>query len=192
MVCFKNGKPAKKEYRHYHIKTVTGIDDFASMREVITRRYSQLVREQACLPNLIVVDGGKGQLRAAVLALQEVGIYGKVPIISIAKRLEEIYFPHDALPLYLSKKSSALQLLQQLRNEAHRFAIAFHRNTRSKAALHTVYEEIPGIGPKTLAKLVAHFGHLRDIQDHSLEQLTAVVGKAKAQIIFATFEGKKV
>ncbi len=191
MVCFKNGKPAKKEYRHYHIKTVTGIDDFASMREVITRRYSQLVREQGRLPNLIVVDGGKGQLSAAVLALQEVGIYGKVPIISIAKRLEEIYFPHDALPLYLSKKSSTLQLLQHLRNEAHRFAIAFHRNTRSKAALHSGYEEISGIGPKTLAKLVTHFGHLRDIQDYPLEPLEAVVGKAKAQIILAAFEGKK-
>jgi excinuclease ABC subunit C len=135
VVCFKNGKPSKKDYRHYNVRTVEGPNDFDTMKEVVFRRYRRLLDEQKSLPNLIVIDGGKGQLGVAVEVLKELGIYGKVSIVSIAKRLEEIYFPGDELPLHLSKKSPAMLLLQHLRNEAHRFGITFHRKKRSRAAL---------------------------------------------------------
>ena len=145
MVCFKNGKPAKREYRHFTIKTVTGPDDFASMREVVLRRYKRLVEGAQELPDLIVIDGGKGQLSAAVQSLKKIGIYGKVVVIGIAKKLEEIYYPEDPYPMHISKKSPSLKLLQRIRDEAHRFAITFHRNKRSKASLQSQLEEITGI-----------------------------------------------
>ncbi|WP_419241848.1 excinuclease ABC subunit UvrC [Cardinium endosymbiont of Nabis limbatus] len=188
MVCFKDGKPSKKDYRHYHIKTVEGPDDFASMYEIIKRRYSRpLANTQEALPHLIVIDGGKGQLNAALRALEELGIYGRVAIISIAKRLEELYFPNDPFPLYLNKQSSSLKLLQQLRNEAHRFAITFHRKQRSKSAFHTPWKDIPGIGPKTLDKLFKRLGSPKTIQTSSLAALDAVVGPSKAKLLHNYF-----
>ncbi|MEL6358418.1 MAG: excinuclease ABC subunit UvrC [Bacteroidota bacterium] len=185
MVCFKNGKPAKREYRHFHIKTVTGPDDFASMREVVYRRYKRLVEEEQALPDLIVIDGGKGQLSAAVTALQSVGIYGQVPIIGIAKRLEELYYPDDPYPIHISKQSASLKLLQQLRNEAHRFAITFHRNTRSKASLHSELESIPGIGPKTIDRLLHHFKSVKNIRAADLAALSEQIGEKKATLLKA-------
>lgn len=183
MVCFKDGRPSKKDYRHYHIKTVVGPNDFASMYEIIKRRYSP--KEQERLPDLIVIDGGKGQLNAALRALQELGIYGKVAIISIAKRLEKLYFPNDPFPLYLNKQSPSLKLLQQLRNEAHRFAITFHRKQRSKSTFHSV--DIPGIGPKTLNRLLQQFGSPKAIQASSLAALAAVIGPSKAKLLYDYF-----
>lgn len=183
MVCFKNGKPAKREYRHFHIKTVIGPDDFASMREVVYRRYQRLVEEGKDLPRLIVIDGGKGQLSAAVEALKKAGIYGQVPIIGIAKRLEEIYYPNDPYPIHISKQSASLKLLQQLRNEAHRFAITFHRNVRSKISLHSELEAIPGIGPKTIDKLLHHFKSVKNIRAASLNDLRGQIGDKKAILL---------
>lgn len=185
MVCFKNGKPAKREYRHFHIKTVTGPDDFASMREVVYRRYKRLVEEEQALPDLIVIDGGKGQLSAAVTALKSVGIYGQIPVIGIAKRLEELYYPNDPYPIHISKQSPSLKLLQQLRNEAHRFAITFHRNTRSKASLHSELASIPGIGPKTIDKLLQHFKSVKNIRTASLAALGEQIGDKKATLLKA-------
>ena len=183
MVCFRNGKPAKKDYRHFNIKTVTGPDDFASMHEVVSRRYQRLVKEERPLPDLIVIDGGKGQLSAAVRALKEVGIYGQVPVIGIAKRLEEIYYPEDPYPIHISKKSASLKLLQRIRNEAHRFAITFHRDKRSKASLGSALEHIPGIGPKTIETLLKQFKSLKNIREASLEELAQHVGVRKATIL---------
>ncbi len=180
MVCFRDGKPAKRDYRHFSIKTVTGPDDFASMHEVVRRRYQRLVEEDSALPDLIVIDGGKGQLSAAVRALKDVGIYGQVPIVGIAKRLEEIYFPEDPYPLHISKKSAALKLLQRIRNEAHRFAITFHRNKRSKASLRSVLSDIPGVGPKTTATLLKEFKSVKNMQAASLEELAQHIGAKKA------------
>lgn len=180
MVVFKEGKPAKREYRHFNIKTVTGPDDFASMREVVGRRYKRLLEEKQPLPQLIVIDGGKGQLSAAVEALEELEIYGQVAIIGIAKRLEEIYYPEDSYPLHISKKSPALKLLQQVRDEAHRFAITFHRQKRSKASLQSQLEDIPGIGAKTIATLLQQFGSVQHIKEASLEALAKHVGKKRA------------
>jgi excinuclease ABC subunit C len=180
LVVFKNGKPAKKEYRHFNIKTVVGPDDFASMHEVVNRRYKRLTEEKSALPDLIIIDGGKGQLNAAVEALQEVGVYGQVPIISIAKRLEEIYYPGDSYPTCLSKQSTALKLLQQIRNEAHRFAIGFHRNQRSSASLISQLETIPGVGTKTVDKLLQNFQSIQNIKAASLETLAEYVGANRA------------
>jgi len=157
MVCFRNGKPSKKDYRHFNIKTVKGPDDFASMREVVFRRYKRLINEGEDLPQLIVIDGGKGQWSSACDALKELGIYGETSIVGIAKRLEEIYFPEDSIPLHINKKSISLRILQHLRDEAHRFAITFHRLKRSKASFNTVLEDIPGIGKKTTDILLNHF-----------------------------------
>ncbi len=181
MVCFLNGKPANKEYRHYHIKTVEGPNDFASMTEVVGRRYRRLLAEEKALPKLIVIDGGKGQLSAAVLALKELGIYGEVPIIGIAKRLEEIYFPDDSYPIYIDKKSESLRLLQRVRDEAHRFAINFHRDVRSKNAFGTQLTEIAGIGSQTADKLLKHFKSVRKIREAGLDEIQEVVGKDKAE-----------
>jgi len=181
MVCFINGKPANKEYRHYHIKTVEGPNDFASMEEIVTRRYKRLLEEEKPLPQLIIVDGGKGQLSSAVQALKTVGIYGKVPIIGIAKRLEEIYFPADPYPLHIDKKSESLRLLQRIRDEAHRFAITFHRNVRSKNAFDTQLTTIEGIGSKTADKLLKHFKSVKKIREASLPELEEVIGKSKAE-----------
>jgi excinuclease ABC subunit C len=181
MVHFKYGKPLKKEYRHYNIKTVEGPDDFASMYEVVSRRYKRLVDEEQPLPNLIVIDGGKGQLNAACQALVDLGIYGSVPLVGIAKRLEEIYFPHDQYPVFIEKKSPSLRLLQHLRDEAHRFAITFHRNQRSRKSFATELEQIPGIGPQTADQLLKAFKSVGTIRETSEVGLADVIGANKAR-----------
>lgn len=184
MVCFRDGKPSKKDYRHYNIKTVTGPDDFASMEEVIYRRYSRLVREEQSLPQLILIDGGKGQLSAAVNSLEKLNLRGKIAVLGIAKRLEELYYPGDSLPLYLDKKSETLKILQRLRDEAHRFGITHHRNKRDKGTLKTSLTEIPGIGKATADTLLKHFRSVKRVKEASADDLAAVVGKAKAAVIF--------
>ncbi|MDC1331490.1 excinuclease ABC subunit UvrC, partial [bacterium] len=171
MVYFKNGKPLKQQYRHYNIKTVIGPDDFSSMTEIIHRRYKRLLTEDKALPDLIVVDGGKGQLSAACISLKNLNLYGKIPIIGIAKRLEEIYFPEDSIPIYLSKKSSALKLLQFIRDEAHRFAITHHRNIRSNDSITSILDDIPGIGPKNKTVLLTQFKTLSQIRNTSIQVL---------------------
>jgi excinuclease ABC subunit C len=191
MVCFLNGKPAIKEYRHYHIKTVEGANDFASMKEVMGRRYKRLLEEDKLLPKLIVIDGGKGQLSAAVDALKELNIYGKTPIIGIAKRLEEIYFPGDQYPIHIDKKSESLRLLQKIRDEAHRFAITFHRNIRSKRAFGSQLTEVESIGKETTEKLLQHFKSVKKVKEASNEELEMVIGKAKAQKLSEWLENKK-
>ena len=183
MVCFKNGEPAKRDYRHFDIKTVSGPNDFASMREVVFRRYSALLEDNITLPDLIVVDGGKGQLSAAIDALKELNIYEQVQIISIAKKLEEIFIPGDSNALHISKKSASLKLLQRIRNEAHRFAIKFHRNKRSKNSLHSALEDIPGIGVKTIEKLLLHFKSLDGIKKATIEEVSSIVGKKAVDIV---------
>lgn len=183
MVRFVDGKPDKKGYRHFNIKTVQGPDDFASMKEIVTRRYKRLQEEAAELPDLVIVDGGKGQLGSASEALRDVGLYGQLPIIGIAKKLEEIYYPEDPLPLHLNKKSPGLLLIQQIRDEAHRFAITFHRMKRSASTMHTELEDIPGIGRGTADTLLQRFKSWKKIQAASLEELTEVVGLSKANKI---------
>lgn len=183
MVRFVDGKPDKKSYRHFNIKTVVGANDFASMKEVVGRRYKRIMEDESEYPQLIIVDGGKGQLSSACEALQELGLYGKIPIIGIAKRLEEIYYPEDPIPLMISKKSPALLLIQRIRDEAHRFAITFHRQKRSKSTFVTGIETIPGIGKKTADKLLAHFKSMKKISEATMEELTSVVGKTTAEKI---------
>ncbi len=183
MVCFKDGKPAKSEYRHYHIKTVEGPNDFASMHEVVSRRYSRLLAEEKPLPNLVVIDGGKGQLSSAVAALKELGIYGQIPIVGIAKRLEEIYFPEDSLPLHINKKSRSLELLQKVRNEAHRFGITFHRNIRSKSSLKSGLEDIEGFGEATIKKLLTEFKSVKKIKEATSTDLEQLIGKKKTELL---------
>ena len=183
MVCFINGKPSKKNYRHFNIKSVVGADDFKSMKEIVTRRYQRLLREESPLPNLIVIDGGKGQLNAAKEALQEIGAYGKIPIVGIAKKLEEIYYPEDPLPIHLSKKSETLMLLQRVRDEAHRFAITFHRNKRSKGSLISELDEIKGIGPNTRDKLLRQFKSVEKIKSASITDVASIIGLKKAELI---------
>ena len=180
-IVFKNGKPSKKDYRHFNIKTVVGPDDFASMEEVIFRRYKRLLEEEEDLPELIVIDGGKGQLSAAVKSLEKLKLRGKIAIIGIAKRLEEIYFPGDRLPLYLDKRSESLKLIQQLRDEAHRFGITHHRNKRSKISLENSLDKIEGIGPKTVELLITHFGSVKKVMEAKKEELIQLIGKAKAE-----------
>ncbi|MFT6722578.1 MAG: excinuclease ABC subunit C, partial [Flavobacteriaceae bacterium] len=186
-VVFINAKPNKKMYRHFHIKTVTGPDDFASMGEVVYRRYKRLLDEKASLPQLIVIDGGKGQLSAALKSLDELGLRGKIAIIGIAKRLEEIYFPEDPIPLYLDKKSESLKIIQQLRNEAHRFGITFHRNLRSKGAIVSELDEIKGVGDKTATELLKQFKSVSSIKEASLDSLIKIIGPAKAKIVYEHF-----
>lgn len=181
MVCFKDGIPSKKDYRHFTPKTVIGPNDFATMYEVITRRYSRLLEEEADLPDLIIIDGGKGQLSASCDALKALNLYGKVPIIGIAKRLEEIYFPEDSIPLYIDKKSESLKLIQRLRDEAHRFGITKHRDKRSKNFIISQLENIEGIGKITATKLLKHFGTVSKIYEAPLEELETLLGKAKAK-----------
>lgn len=190
MVCFKQAKPSKKDYRKFNVKTVVGPDDFSSMKEVVGRRYKRIVEENESLPNLIVVDGGKGQLSSACDALKEVGIYGKVPIIGIAKRLEEIYFPEDPIPLHISKKSPSLKLLQHLRDEAHRFAITFHRAKRSKDSVKSELDLITGIGPETKKRLLQKFKSIKRIREANLQDLEGVIGIAKAQTLVAYLQKK--
>jgi excinuclease ABC subunit C len=191
MVCFKQGKPAVKEYRHYHVKTVEGPNDFASMKEIVGRRYKRLLEEALPLPKLVVIDGGKGQLSSAVEALQELGIYGKMPIIGIAKRLEEIYFPGDQYPIHLDKKSESLMLLQRIRDEAHRFAITFHRQVRSKKALNSQLTNIEGIGALTAEKLLKEFKSVKKIRMASEEAIAAVIGATKAKVLLAELAKNK-
>lgn len=180
-VVFKMAKPSKKDYRHFDIKTVEGPDDFASMREIIYRRYHRLVEEEQPLPQLIVVDGGKGQLSAAVSSLDKLGLRGKIAIVGIAKRLEEIYFPGDTAPLYIDKNSESLRLIQHLRDEAHRFGITHHRNKRSKGQVVSALDAIKGVGAQTRDALLRHFKSLKRIREASLEDISSVVGKSKAQ-----------
>lgn len=184
MVCFRNGRASKKDYRKFKIKTVVGPDDFASMHEVVTRRYARVLKENEPLPNLILIDGGKGQLGAAVDALKSVGIYGKVAVAGIAKRLEEIYLPGDSLPVHISKKSHALKLLQQVRDEAHRFAITYHRDRRSKSQAKTWLEEIDGIGPKTVDLLLKAYKSPAKVKQAPFEDISNLIGKSKALQLF--------
>ncbi|HZB13437.1 MAG TPA: excinuclease ABC subunit UvrC [Chryseolinea sp.] len=183
MVRFVEAKPDKKGYRHFNIKTVEGANDFASMKEIVWRRYKRILDEAAKLPDLIVVDGGKGQLSSACEALKELNIYGQVPIIGIAKKLEEIYYPEDPFPLHINKKSQGLLLLQQIRDEAHRFAITFHRQKRSKGQLKTEIEGLEGIGEKTALKLLKHFKSVKKIKEASFEDIESLIGKKKAEIV---------
>ncbi len=180
MVQFQDGKAHKSGYRHFNIQTVTGPDDFASMKEIVTRRYKRILEEGGAFPDLILVDGGKGQLRSAAEALQDLGLYGQIPVVGIAKKLEEIYYPEDPLPLHISKKSASLLLIQQIRDEAHRFAITFHRHKRSKQSLHSALDEIPGIGPAAVTALLTAFRSIKKIREATPEQLVEIVGKAKA------------
>ncbi len=182
-VVFKEGKPSKKDYRHFNIKTVVGPDDFASMEEVVYRRYKRMLEENHPLPQLIIIDGGKGQLSSALKSIDELGLRGKIAIIGIAKRLEELYYPGDSVPLYLDKKSETLKIIQQLRNEAHRFGITFHRDKRSKAALNSSIETIPGIGEKTMLTLIQHFKSVKRMKLATEKEITDVVGVSKAKKI---------
>jgi excinuclease ABC subunit C len=183
MVCFKNGRPSKKDYRHYNIKTVEGPDDFASMKEAVTRRYTRLVSEKKALPQLLIVDGGKGQLSSTVEALKEMKLYGKIPVIGIAKRLEEIYYPEDPLPLHIDKKSETLRIIQHMRDEAHRFGITHHRNRRDKGTLVSELTSISGIGPESAKQLLSQFKSVKRIKEASTESLAAIVGFARAKLI---------
>ncbi|MBP7272587.1 MAG: excinuclease ABC subunit C [Saprospiraceae bacterium] len=186
-VVFRNAKPSKREYRHYNIKSVTGPNDFASMEEVVFRRYKRLLSEAQPLPELIIIDGGKGQLSAAVKSLEALDIYDKVTVIGIAKKLEEIYFANDSLPLYIDKKSESLKLIQQARNEAHRFAVTFHRTKRSQNFTTTELTDIPGVGTKIAEKLLVHFGSVRKLQSASSEAIEAVIGKTATRKIIDYF-----
>ena len=187
-VVFKNGKPSKKDYRKFNIKTVEGPDDFASMEEVVYRRYKRLLDEKQPLPQLIIIDGGKGQLSSSLKSLDKLELRGKIAIIGIAKRLEELFYPEDPIPLYLDKKSETLKIIQQLRNEAHRFGITFHRNKRSKEALNTTLLNIEGIGEKTIIELLKIFKSLKRLQTASFDDLSKVVGPSKAQKIINHFK----
>ena len=191
MVCFKMGRPSKKDYRHYKIKTVVGPDDFASMTEVVGRRYKRLQEEGSPMPKLIVIDGGKGQLSAACDALRELGLYGEIPIIGIAKRLEEIYYPGDSFPLHIDKKSESLRLIQKLRDEAHRFAINFHRDLRSKNSFQFELETVEGIGSSTVDKLLKAFKSMANIEKADEKEIEGIIGKAKAKIVTDHFKQKK-
>jgi excinuclease ABC subunit C len=182
-VVFKDGKASKKDYRHFNIKTVVGPDDFASMEEVVFRRYKRMLDENQPLPQLIIIDGGKGQLSSALKSLDDLGLRGKIAIIGIAKRLEELFYPGDSVPLYLDKKSETLKIIQQLRNEAHRFGITHHRDKRSKSALQTTLETIPGVGEKTRVMLLKHFKSVKRLALASENEISAVVGVAKAKKI---------
>jgi excinuclease ABC subunit C len=186
-VVFRDGKPSKKDYRHFNIKTVEGPDDFASMYEALTRRYSRMVAEEQSLPQLIVIDGGKGQLSSSVKALVDLGLYGKIAIIGIAKRLEEIYYPGDSLPLYIDKKSESLRVIQFMRDEAHRFGITHHRNRRSKGTIATKLTEIKGIGQENASLLLRTFKSVAKIKKCSFEEIASVIGPAKAQLVMDHF-----
>ena len=182
-VVFKDGKPSKKDYRHFNIKTVEGPNDFASMEEVVYRRYKRLLDENQPLPQLIIIDGGKGQLSSALKSIDDLGLRGKIAIIGIAKRLEELFYPGDSVPLYLDKKSETLKIIQQLRNEAHRFGITFHRDKRSKSALNSSIETIPGIGEKTMLTLIKHFKSVKRLKLATEKEISEVVGVSKAKKI---------
>ena len=188
MTVFKDARPAKKEYRHYNVKTVSGPDDFATMEEVIFRRYKRVMEENSEMPQLIVIDGGKGQLSAAMNSLEKLGLNGKVAVIGIAKRLEEIYYPNDPVPLYLDKKSETLRIIQQIRDEAHRFGITHHRKKRSKGTIKTELTEISGISDSTAQKLLTAFKSVKKIKEKSEEELAGVIGKAKGKLVWEYFQ----
>ncbi|WP_147676951.1 excinuclease ABC subunit UvrC [Algibacter pacificus] len=190
-VVFKDGKPSKKDYRHFNIKTVVGPDDFASMEEVVYRRYKRLVEENEPLPQLIIIDGGKGQLSSALKSIDALGLRQTITVIGIAKRLEELFYPEDPIPLYLDKKSETLKVIQFLRNEAHRFGIEHHRNRRSKSALNTELETIPGIGDKTIVELLKHFKSAKRIANAKLDELEDVVGVSRASKIYSYYHEKQ-
>jgi len=190
-VVFKNGKPSKRDYRHFNIKTVEGPDDFASMEEAVYRRYKRLLDEGQSLPQLIVIDGGKGQLSSSLVALERLGLRGKIAIVGIAKRLEEIFFPGDSLPIYIDKRSESLKVVQHLRNEAHRFGITHHRNKRSKEFVQSELTGIVGIGPKTQEDLMLSFKTVSKIKAADMASLSSVVGPAKAKIVFDYFKDQK-
>ena len=190
-VVFKNGKPSKRDYRKFNIKTVVGADDYASMEEVVFRRYRRLLNEDEPLPQLIIIDGGKGQLSSALKALDDLGLRGKIAIVGIAKRLEELFYPGDQYPLYLDKKSETLKVIQQLRNEAHRFGITFHRNKRSNAALGTELESIEGIGEKTAVELLKQFRSIKRIAEANQKELLDAIGVSKGNLVFQFYQKKK-
>ncbi|GAA4352081.1 excinuclease ABC subunit UvrC [Hymenobacter saemangeumensis] len=190
MVCFRNAKPSKKDYRHYHIKTVVGPNDFDSMYEVVSRRYRRLLDEGASLPQLVIVDGGKGQLSMAVKALKDLNIWGQIPVIGIAKRLEEIYVPNDPLPLYIDKKSETLRLIQRMRDEVHRFGITFHRSRRDAATLKTELTDVKGLGPATAEKLLNKFKSVKKIRELNEAELIAEIGQAKTRVLQAYFQAQ--
>ena len=187
-VVFKDGKPSKKDYRIFNVKTVVGPDDFATMEEVIYRRYKRVLEEDGDLPQLILIDGGKGQLGAALKSIDKLGLRGKITVIGIAKRLEEIFFPGDSIPLYLDKASETLKVLQHVRNESHRFGITKHRNLRSKNSFHSELEGIPGIGKKTIQELLSKFKSVKRIKSATKEELAEIVGNARAEKILKFFE----
>jgi excinuclease ABC subunit C len=183
-VVFKNTRPSKKDYRHFNVKTVEGPDDFASMEEVVYRRYKRLLDEEQSLPQLIVIDGGKGQLGAALNSLEKLNLRGKIAIVGIAKRLEEIYFPGDSVPLYLDKNSETLKIIQQLRDEAHRFGITFHRNKRSGEFIKSELESIKGIGEKSISVILNRFKSVENLKNTGYQQVVDEIGESKARIIF--------
>ena len=187
-VVFRNGKPSKKDYRHFNIKTVSGPDDFSSMEEVIFRRYKRMTEEGHSLPQLVIIDGGKGQLSSALKSITKLGLRDKITVIGIAKKLEEIYFPGDSVPIYLDKNSYSLKLIQQLRNEAHRFGINFHRDKRSSAMTKSELDQIKGIGPKTKEILLKKFSSLDEIRKTTRNELTELIGNSKASILTKFFE----
>lgn len=190
-VVFRNGRPSKKDYRHFNIKTVVGANDFASMKEILHRRYTRMMAEGESLPQLVVVDGGKGQLSAAVEAFEEMGLRGVVALVGIAKRLEEIYFPGDSIPLYIDKKSESLRVIQALRDEAHRFGITHHRNRRSKGQIKSSLDGVKGLGPKTISLLFREFKSLKRMKEAAEADLAAVIGQAKARILKTHFDNLK-
>ena len=190
-VVFRNGKPSKREYRHFNIKTVVGADDFASMREILTRRYTRLVEEGAELPDLIVVDGGKGQLSSAYAVLCELGLEGRIPIVGLAKRLEEVYYPNDPMPYYLSRTGEPLKVMCHIRDEAHRFGITFHRSKRNNAMLRSTLEDIEGVGSKSVESLFKHFKSLTKIKSATVEELAEVVGRVRAEKIYNHFHNEQ-
>jgi excinuclease ABC subunit C len=182
-VVFKDGKPSKKDYRHFNIKSVEGPNDFASMEEVVYRRYKRMLDEKQPLPQLIIIDGGKGQLSSALKSIDALNLRGKIAIVGIAKRLEELFYPGDTVPLYLDKKSETLKVIQYLRNEAHRFGITFHRDKRSQSALNSSIESIPGIGEKTMLLLIKHFKSVKRLKLATENEISAVIGVSKAKKI---------
>jgi excinuclease ABC subunit C len=190
MPVFINGKPSKKEYRHFNIKTVEGPDDFATMEEIIFRRYSRVIENNLPMPQLIIIDGGKGQLSAAINSLNKLNLMGKIAIIGIAKRLEEIYFPNDSVPLYLDKRSETLRIIQQIRDEAHRFGITHHRNKRSRETFKTELNEIKGISEKTAEKLLIELKSVTQIKSAALSDLEKIVGNSKAKLVYNHFNLK--
>jgi excinuclease ABC subunit C len=187
-VVFRNGRPSKKDYRHFNIKTVTGPDDFSSMEEVIYRRYKRMLEEKNPVPQLVVIDGGKGQLSSAMKSIEKLGLRETITVIGIAKKLEEIYFPGDSVPIYLDKNSYSLKLIQQMRNEAHRFGINFHRDKRSSEMTSSGLDKIKGIGPRTKEVLLKRFDSPEKIRETTLSELEKLVGKSKASILTKFFK----